>query len=289
MFVTPQSHLAALSPSLAPWHSHAVHTDRPLQPGHCPELACGASHWENSLLAVRGISTSQLWNSTLPSSRLPVALQARSGACKISARRSQLSQTQLGRTQTPPLSLYCRRLQHPNASPWLLHRPHLWSRAMVTILCQRAPDTLLPFTHKRLRLLIVGAILYSYHFFRTTALKPWGKKWNSSFRAPGKFQVWSFKLKRKFSRQELCQLLWEYKYQSNIFVLFACHLLQQSCGQGDLSPRYSCCICSLNYLFILGGCCQRMLLNAEPRAESILQSDMKLIIWAKKSTSCAIL
>lgn len=156
-----------------PWHRDILMLFT--RTGHCPELACGALHWGNSLLALRGISTSQLWNSTLPSSWLPVAIQARAGACNTSAWRSQLSQTQLGRTQTPPLCLYCRRMERPNASPWLLHRLQLWSRAMVTILCQRAPDILLPFTHKRLRIPAVGAILYSYHFFRTTVLKHWGK------------------------------------------------------------------------------------------------------------------
>lgn len=74
-----------------------------------------------------------------------------------------------------------------------------------------------------------------------------------------------------------------------MFVLFACHLLQQSRGQGDPSPSYTHCLCSLNYLFTVGGCCQRVLPRAEPRAESGLQSDLKSMILLKKSTVCAIL
>jgi len=110
-----------------------------------------------------------------------------------------------------------------------------------------------------------------------------------TFIVPRKFQIRSSKLKRKSGKQQSCRLLWGYKCQSNVFVLFACHLLQTSCGQGDPSPGYVYCLCSLNYLFILGGCCQRVLLHAEPRAESSPQSDLKATIPSKKSTSFAVL
>lgn len=101
-------------------------------------------------------------------------------------------------------------------------------------------------------------IIFSGLQFSNTKVR---RIWDSSFSAPGRFQVWSSKLIRKFGRQKSCQLFLEHKCQSNIFVLFACHLLQRRCGQGDPSPSYFCGICSLNYLFILDGCCQWMLLN----------------------------
>lgn len=62
--------------------------------------------------------------------------------------------------QIPPLCPYCRRPECPNASAWFPCRSELWSRAIVTVLCLRAPETflrpLLPFTYKKAEIIWCG-------------------------------------------------------------------------------------------------------------------------------------